>query len=252
MLKKLIYWLLGLIRFRPDIVVLCYHSISSDWLFGTPLQNFKKQILYLKSIYNFYTLTDLYKYVRGEITLTAPGIVITFDDGYSDILDAAKFLDTQGIKAGVFVVSDPEIVDRKELDTNKPLLSTSEILYLYKLGWEIGCHSSTHTDFKHLTSSSIKFEISDAKHKLEKTLGINIRTFAYPKGKYSPSVLHAVKNAGFDLALTMDDGEISRLSNPYVLPRVGVNATHSFMEFKSLPLSSSILFRRLIKPILGL
>ena len=45
----------------------------------------------------------------------------------------------------------------------------------------------------------------------------------------------------------MNDGMISKNSDPLLLPRVGVDASHSFNEFKMLFSPSVIWFRSLLK-----
>jgi peptidoglycan/xylan/chitin deacetylase (PgdA/CDA1 family) len=82
---------------------------------------------------------------------------------------------------------------------------------------------------------------------VEQKFGFPINYYAYPKGRYNKKVLAYIKEAGYDLALTIDDGIIKPGSDPLRLPRVCVDRTHSFSEFRNLPTLPAIGFRKLAR-----
>lgn len=217
------------------IVIFCYHSIANDqWRFGVDLREFKKQISYLLTHYKPITLADVYKYLKGTKELHEPSFVITFDDGYKDVIRVKELLENLDIKPTVFVLSGKNI-NLETLGTNRQLLSQKDIKELQKLGWEIGWHGSTHTLLTQV-NGELKEEISSS-----------YKYFAYPKGKYSSWVISNLKKNGYRLALTMDDSIISPKTNAYVIPRIGVDRTHSFSEFKTLSSPSVVKLRGLVK-----
>ena len=254
LIRRNIYYFLGIInKLKPgnsqELIILCYHSISSDWRFGVPLLNFKSQINYLKGHYQFITLNDLVNYINGKKEIKKPSVVISFDDGYRDVMTAKMFLSDLGIKPVVFLISDPEHLDRNIIGNNKPLLNYKEIKELHNAGWEIGCHSASHTDFSKLSKSQIIKEISESKRDLEKKSNIKIKYFSYPKGVYSPDIIDIVKKSGFSAAVSMDDEIITKHINIYRIPRIGVDGTHNFLEFQSLFTRPAIIFRKIIKSL---
>ena len=85
-----------------------------------------------------------------------------------------------------------------------------------------------------------------AKKQLEKILGTNVNFFAYPKGNHSERIVKYVRKAGYKAAFTMDHQEIKPRSNFYLIPRTGINRTHSPKEVLHAVSPSSIVFRRLI------
>lgn len=233
---------------KPGVFILCYHSISSDtWRYGVSKEVFEEQINYLMRHYTAISLDDLNLYLQGKKDLKAPSFIITFDDGYQDVLAVRDFIKKLNIKPALFVLSDRKAVDRKELNTMRPFLSTGQILELKKDGWIIGCHSATHANFRDMTQEQLDCEIAASKKSLEKELGFPIRYFAYPKGVYTQAVLITLERAGYALALTMDDYTLDIKAKVLRIPRIGVDRTHDFVEFKAIFYPGAILFRKLVK-----
>src|SRR6266576_1137999 len=97
-IRRFIYILLGLVdrvllQQENPVFILSYHSIhNDDWRFSIDIEVFKKQIDYLVKQYDFITLKDLHVYTQGRRTITKPSVVLTFDDGYQDVLHVKDFL----------------------------------------------------------------------------------------------------------------------------------------------------------------
>lgn len=237
--------------YKTKIFILCYHGIGEDnWAFSVNKKTFEKQINYLKSQkIEFITLSDIEKFLNGEKKITKPSVVITFDDGYKDILEVSNFLKKKNIKPTLFLLSNTKNANRKELANERPFLSKKEILYLKKNGWELGSHTATHSDMFGLNAQQIEKEVIESKRSLEKELGIQIPYIAYPKGRYTHQILNAVKKADYKLGVSMDDGFISKIINKYTIPRIGVDRTHSIAEFKTLFMPMNIKFRKALKNI---
>lgn len=236
------------------VTILCYHSISPDspgaWKFGVSQKNFESQICTLREAgYQFLALSELEECLKIGKIPRRRSFIITFDDGYRDILSVRKFLKAQRIRPALFVLAEPEQADRREAASHNSFLSREEILLLASDGWEIGCHGATHTDFSKLNTQGEKREIGEAKVHMEHDMGIPIRYFAYPRGWYSDALKGRVKEAGFSLALSMDDGFISESIDHFAIPRVGVDRTHTIKEFPYLFTVTAILFRRAVKNI---
>jgi biofilm PGA synthesis lipoprotein PgaB len=260
--RKAIYVSLGfvdrILQRQNPVFILTYHGINSDnWRFSVDQEVFKKHILYLKKQYEFITLSELAAYLEGKKKLARPSVVLTIDDGYKDILGMKDFLTKQNIRPTLFVLSDPSHVNDKEVGIKAAFLSAKEIKNLMKDGWEVGCHSATHANLVKIKNQKSKVkndrrygleeEIMQSKKTLEKELGIAVPYFSYPRGKYTDGVLKTVKKAKYTLAVTMDDGLITRKTHPLLLPRVGIDRTHTFEEFKVTFLPSVVLLRNVIK-----
>lgn len=253
LVRRLSYITLGYIdrltrRKQDGVIVLCYHSIANDdWVHGVSLANFKRQISYLAKRYRFITVDELSKPRRSKKPIENVSILLTFDDGYKDIITVKTFLRDRNIKPLLFLLSDTAHVKRGELETKRSFLSKKEIASLVGDGWALGCHSATHADFSKLTASDLTKEIVQAKHALEKTLKQPITTFAYPKGRYDDRVIATLKKARYQLGFSMDDGVADKSGDRFTIPRIGINRTHTLLEFMFSFSPSVIALRRFLK-----
>lgn len=241
-------------RKKSNIVILCYHSVSSDnWRFSINYSSLVKQIEYLRSQgYNFITLDDVKKFIDDEIEITKPSVVISFDDGYSDLIQTISLFKKYNIQPTLFLLANSKNANRQELETERPFLNKEDIQLLEKNGWDIQCHSGTHADLSRIDKNSLKQEVSLAKKEIETYLNKKISYFAYPKGRYNEKVLNEVKQAGYKMGLSMDDDFISPKTNIFAVPRVGIDRTHTITEFKATFSPSVIRFRKFIKHKLGI
>ncbi|MBI3888005.1 polysaccharide deacetylase family protein, partial [Candidatus Microgenomates bacterium] len=233
---------------KSSLVVLSYHSISNDsWQFSIDKETVEKQLLYLKKHYNLASPEDVADLISGKKEIKIPSVVLTFDDGYKDILTLKPFFTKHAIIPTLFVLGDSDHANWGQLDTKRPLLSGKEILSLRDLGWIIGCHSGTHANLTEVTVKELEKEVTTAKNTLEKLLNKKISYFAYPRGKHNSQVVDMLGKSGYTLAFTMDDGVINTTTNHLLVPRVGVDRTHTFAEFRVLFSPSVIRFRQIIK-----
>jgi peptidoglycan/xylan/chitin deacetylase (PgdA/CDA1 family) len=238
----------AVLRTKNPVFIISYHSVANDtWRFSVDEEQVKKQILFLQKNFKVISLKNLLDFINGKKAITKPSVVLTFDDGYKDILKLKSFFDKQKIKPAIFILADNKHANVSEMKTKRPFLTTKEIKSLKKAGWEIGCHSATHANLSELTLEKLEKEVHGAKKDLEKELGFSIPFFAYPRGKYNKDVLKNVKKANFVLGLTMDDGTISRKSDVLALPRIGVDRTHTFSEFTNTFSPSVVKLRAVIK-----
>ncbi len=230
------------------IFVLSYHSIANDsWRFSVSEKALKEQIEYLQEHFTIVTLKDLQNHISGKKMITRPSVVLTFDDGYKDILQWKEYFAKRNITPALFILSNTKNPNWKELGTKREFLTPSDIKSLLKLDWEIGSHSATHANLATLNDKELQKEIVDAKADLEKSIGQKVNYFAYPRGKYDENVVRYIKEAKYTMALTMDDGFIQEGMDMLRIPRVGIDNTHTFEEFKATFSPSVVRFRKIIK-----
>lgn len=231
------------------IVILCYHSIGDDWRFSVKKEDFVRQIRLLRaSGYRFVPLADVHPYINREKPLREKLAVLTFDDGYRDILAVRDFIKAERLKPTVFVLAEPMLAADGEVAPGRPFLSIDEIHSLRRDGWEIGCHSATHADFSMLQDEEVLArEIRGAKLKLEQELKTPIRYFAYPKGFHDARLREAVRHAGYALGLSMDDRIMPGLVDRYAVPRVGVDLSHAPEDTAGMVSAFAIRLRMLVK-----
>lgn len=133
-------------------------------------------------------------------------VTTSWDDG--DILDKrlSSLLEHYDIK-GTFYISK---------NYRKERMPEEDIKNINKFH-EIGAHTMTHPDLRALTPLEQEKETEESKEWLEKVLGTEVKMFCYPKGLYNTSAVSVVKDAGFLGARTTKLGEITLLSDPYLI-----------------------------------
>ncbi|MCA1414683.1 polysaccharide deacetylase family protein [Bradyrhizobium sp. NBAIM20] len=86
----------------------------------------------------------------------------------------------------------------------------------------IGAHTLTHPTLP-AHSADIQFrEIADSRRACEEITGTAVRAFAYPFGDHSDVTVRAVREAGFELACTVDARSVGHNPVPLTLPRIYV------------------------------
>lgn len=233
---------------KPKVVVLCYHSVgNSNWKYNVRPSVFKQQMNQLLTTRKPISIEELGAYHSGKKQITTPSFLLTFDDGYINILELASFLKDKKIKPCVFLLSDPSYANRAELGTNLPIASRKDWKKMQGYGWSIGSHSATHPNFSQLAITEATKEIEDSKKVLENTLGQSISSFALPRGNHNAIVDEVVKIAGYTTCMTMDDGIITAHTNPLAIPRIGIDQTHSLAELRYIDSALVIKLRTVLK-----
>jgi len=187
---------------------------------------FGRQMAYLAEAgFTPVTLADVYAAWTVGGPLPPKPVVLTFDDGYRDFFTAAyPVLKARGFRATVYVIVD--FLDRPAYLTWE-MLSTlvSEGLVT------VGSHTLTHPDLTTVTPDRARREIFLSKQRLEERLGVAVADFAYPAGRYNPTVAGLVDAAGYQTAVTTRPGNILRLEQRFTLPRVRVDGREGLAEF---------------------
>lgn len=248
-IRRYIYLILGkldeLLGIENKQVIYCLHAIDEKWYHSNTSDFVKKLVLSLKVRgYEPSTLSSLFDNVRNR----RKNFYITFDDGYKSITNLEPFFKKEGVSPTVFLVGDVNNVNKSQLGNDLKFLDKKDIKHLSKNGWTFGSHSMTHCDFYNLKKpNDIALEVSMSKLTLENQLGICIKYFAFPKGRYSKKILKEVKSAGYNLAMTMDDELIGTNTNKLLVPRIGLDSTHTLKEAIASSSSTVVFMRSVVK-----
>ena len=70
-------------------------------------------------------------------------------------------------------------------------------------GVTVGSHTRSHALLANETPQVLRDEIEDSRRQLEQRLGVPIRHFAYPDGRFDANVIQAVADAGYHTAYTI-------------------------------------------------
>jgi peptidoglycan/xylan/chitin deacetylase (PgdA/CDA1 family) len=103
-------------------------------------------------------------------------------------------------------------------------------------GVEVGAHTRTHPILSRVTSTAeLRDEIVGSKRRIEEVLGMPVRHFCYPNGlrrDIGPEVAEAVREAGYEAAVTTEPGMNLRPAGLLRLRRIGVDPTYEPRYFE--------------------
>ncbi len=214
--------------FQQGLPIFMYHSIGAappgarDPFLYVSKARFEEQLAMLaKSGFVPGSLDDL----AGCETNADQKVVITFDDGYRNVLrNGLEALVKHRFKAVQYIVAGM-IGTRNEWDVKhgnvpEPLMDTGEIREWLAAGQEIGSHSLTHANLGTATELEAREQIMGSKKKLEDTFGVAVRHLAYPGGKWSPMSRDLVCEAGYATACTTAFGVNTAQTPQFELKRI--------------------------------
>ena len=217
-------------RLRDAPMILMYHGIADvpedpNQLCVSPAR-FAEQLTWLeRSGLRGVSMATLTAAMRAG---QAAGLVgITFDDGYTSVLDTAvPQLARRGFGATAFIISD-RIGGTNEWDAGPvwPLLDRAGVAELAAAGIEIGSHSATHPHLAGLTARRQAAEVSASRGRLEDLLSAPVPGFAYPYGSMDEAARYAVGAAGYEYACAVEAPR--SLLGPLALPRIYVGQRDS-------------------------
>ena len=165
--------------------------------------------------YRAVTLRDVWDHWHRGATLPPKPVVISFDDGYRSVAQAAL----PHLKAR----SWPGVLNLtvKNLRVSGGL-SEFKVRMLLAAGWELASHTLTHPDLPSLDDRELAREVTRSRAVLRARFGVPVDFFCYPAGRYDARVIRAVRRAGYLGATTTVEG-LARPGEPYELRRVRVS-----------------------------
>jgi peptidoglycan/xylan/chitin deacetylase (PgdA/CDA1 family) len=143
---------------------------------------------------------------RSDGRKPPPGIMaLSFDDGMDDNHSVVlPILREHGLRATVYVTTgligkpNPWMAP----ESGARMMTLDELRELAAAGFEIGAHTVSHPDLSRLGFDECLREMRESRDELERTLDVDVRTFAYPSCHYGPAAVEAVRAAGFTAAVT--------------------------------------------------
>ena len=203
------------------IPVLIYHSINNDGSnLSLNISDFEKQIIYLKKR-NFKTIN--FDQINNK---DKKQIIITFDDGYKDLIDnVLPILKKYNFTATCFVISNLIGTQNswdlnKKKYTRKNLMNINDIKEWISKGMFIGSHSHNHIDLTTLNINELSNELIFSKKSLEDKIGIKINNFSYPFGKVNKFVYKKTKEI-FTKAVTTNRSRYDiNKHDVHLIPRI--------------------------------
>jgi peptidoglycan/xylan/chitin deacetylase (PgdA/CDA1 family) len=226
----------GLVKLEPPLTlpsplpqrtlvlpILMYHRIGAlssslpaitQRLTVTPAV-FGEQMSWLKR-HGFHAVSQLQAFLALEDGARLPPkpIMITFDDGYRDVLwNASPVLERLRMPATEYVITG------RTSGPDPSFLTWGELRVLQQRGITIGSHTVTHRPLTWLTPAGAYVELRDSRLALARHLGHPVDWFAYPYGDENARVVALARKAGYLLAVTTSAGMVQDAGQPLLLHR---------------------------------
>jgi peptidoglycan/xylan/chitin deacetylase (PgdA/CDA1 family) len=218
---------------RGWATILVFHTLSQayahDGITMSP-RLFGAIARMLRDRYEVISVTDLVTRLGSERALTGREVVITFDDGYLDNYElAAPILSDLGLPAcfyltAGFIGNDRQFPWDAQKGRRTVMMSWDQAREMYRMGFEIGCHTWNHPDLGTEPIASASREVGDARAKLEDEIGARVVHYAYPFGgarNIRPEWTDAIRDAGFVSNGSCHGGQVHAGDDPLRLARVG-------------------------------
>ena len=216
------------------VPILMYHyirsapSIYKDYvgyrLSVTPA-DFRTQMDWLAGHgYNPVDFNDLREYFAGREPLPSKPVVLTFDDGYSDLYTTAyPVLHEYRFKAVAYIVTSFVGTSR--------YVTAAQVLEMDHNGIQIASHTVDHANLAGTSLSWATQQLASSRTWLQQLVGHPVIDFAYPSGKFNSGVVGALQATGYDTAVTELPGTVHARADRYLWTRVRVGGGESLSDF---------------------
>ena len=169
-----------------------------------------------------------------------PEVHLTFDDGnVSDFEVALPELAKRGLRAEFFVLAGR---------LGRPgYLDAAHLREMVSAGMGIGLHGMDHRSWAKCDRDALEVEIDEARRQIESIIGRPVRRAACPFGAYNAPCLRKLKDSGFEVVYTSDEGVAG--PHDWLQTRNTLRSSHRLSDVEALverpPLGLRHLSRRL-------
>lgn len=207
------------------VPVLCYHSVSDEPVDGTRRWSvspgdFAEQMALLGAQRRSSLTVGRYvELLRAGGPMPPRPVLVTFDDGFADLLTTAlPALRRYGLAATAYVITDR--VGAAAPVHSPRALDWDGLGELAAAGVEIGSHGHTHAPLDCLPPARLVAETTVSRRLLERRLCRPVDSFAYPYGYHGARVRDAVRAAGYRSACAVKNALSHPQDDPFALARV--------------------------------
>ncbi|WP_414829051.1 polysaccharide deacetylase family protein [Alteromonas sp. H39] len=205
-----------------NAVILLYHHVAENTPASTSISpdTFAEHMEYLANNHTVLGLPEVISALRQGDTLPERTVVITFDDGYDNILtNAHPILKRHGFPYTIFI--NPE-----EIGSNRSQLTWEQVETMQNDGVVFANHTLDHLHMlerKPGESESawlkrVWSNVTEAEDILEEKTGRSLKYLAYPFGEYNLALANKLSQAGY-IGFGQHSGGVSSESQFSALPR---------------------------------
>lgn len=196
-------------RVRPDEQMgpkfLLYHDIAAaaGGDVKTAAEKFRRHFQTL--VDDGYRFAPMSSFLRGD-KLGPKDLIVTVDDGAKSFIDVMlPTLKEHDASALLFIVMSFMGKPGRGVD----FLSWDDVTMLQEQGMEFGSHGTNHLPLDEVPAEQMRADILDAAQVMS-THGFKPDVFAYPFGRYNDQTKEVLREAGYQVAVTVMKGGYDR------------------------------------------
>lgn len=231
-----------------NAVILLYHHVADDTPASTSISpdSFAEHMEYLANNHTVLGLPKVIKALRDGETLPDRTVVITFDDGYENILtNAHPILKRHGFPYTIFINPD-------EIGSNQSQLSWEQVEAMQKDGVVFANHTLDHLhmlerkpgESENAWLERVWGNVTQAEDILKEKTGHSLKYLAYPFGEYNLALANKLSQADY-IGFGQHSGGVSSESQFSALPRfpaagpyANLDTLKTKLESLAMPVSS--------------
>lgn len=218
--------------------ILMYHRVADGGQeagrYRVTPDAFRAQLSYLRDA-GFYgiRLDDWRKAAHAHRPLPGRAVLLTFDDGFADFLDAWALLKEFGFPATMFLPTGHlgGVGDWEDASADIELLHWEQVRRLHAEGVEFGSHTVGHVPLDGMDPADIVREAVRSRAAIEHELGAPVTALAYPYGTTASVAQHLVGACGYLYGLTVAGRPATFRDSALALPRIEVSGTDDLDRF---------------------
>jgi peptidoglycan/xylan/chitin deacetylase (PgdA/CDA1 family) len=169
--------------------------------------------------YQTMTSSDVVDALRNHTTLPPKSVVLSFDDGYTDIYTYAyplfkKYNVHADLMIATGLVGNPDYLTWDQIKD----MAGNSLIHIYNHTW-------SHAALGILPKDKIEFEVNTAEQQIQDHLGIKPLVFTYPYGSMSSLAIQTLQSLGYTGGLSTVGGKLQCESHIMSLHRNAVGNT---------------------------
>lgn len=215
-----------------NVLAVGLHDVSGDIhdSITTPVYVFQQFVDFINR--RGYGLCSMREYLKKTKEERKQYVVCTFDDGYKNLISIVKpILAKYGYTATVCICTD--LLGKDNRWNNKDAmirqhLNESDLVELYRAGWEIASHGVTHRNLLKLSDTEIDHELSESNRILTGIFG-EVITYAYPYGAYNNYIKNCVGKY-YKYAFAVSQGGTSLAVDQFQLRRYSISDIYKMLS----------------------
>ncbi len=193
-------------------VILMYHSITAARptdTYAVSAESLDEHIRWLLSHgYAFVPLEELVDSKQRARAKVARPVALTFDDGYQDFAEnALPVLMKYHLPATAFLVTDRigKMSSWRGAARELPLMTRAQVRELKASGVNLGSHTLSHVDLTAVESpAELERQLVESRKALAE-FEEEFPAFSYPWGRHTGREVQAVRAAGYECAVAIDE-----------------------------------------------